>query len=59
MMRAGVAVSRRWNPDEEEMEAVVAAVFLSMCDAKCKLLDYSPNSNSDAARFSSLITSGE
>jgi hypothetical protein len=30
MMRAGVEAFERWNPDEEEVEAVVAAVFFAM-----------------------------
>ena len=34
MLRAGVAAYRAWNPDEEEIEVLVAAVYLAMCDAK-------------------------
>ena len=39
MIRAGVAAFRRWNPDEEEIEAVVAAIFFSIDDAKRKLIE--------------------
>jgi hypothetical protein len=33
MIRAGVAVCRRWNYEEEEVECLVVAIFLAMREA--------------------------
>jgi hypothetical protein len=34
MWRAGVATLERWNPAEEEVEALVVGIFFSMWEAR-------------------------